>query len=177
MIAKSFLRRWLWVIAAGGVLTIVQGLRLSLGLWNDVLLGIGAVLLLFTMIAVIWLMVAEARTKKIRRLIGRHARGSSDPATWTQEDLEAVPDCQAMFGYPHYQEAVDAMLDKVDLRGAMWAARLCLVKEDPLRGEQLTAQVLRHPEVRRVLPMAEDNPAAWMEFLHSRQAVTKEASS
>jgi hypothetical protein len=98
LIAKSFLRRWLYPLTGAGLMALLQGLRLSDPLWRAwlLLLGLGAVL--FSLASVIWLRVTESRIRRIRRLLGRHRHGSSDPAIWTDEDRGAIPESQEMFG-------------------------------------------------------------------------------
>jgi hypothetical protein len=119
------------------------------------------------MAGAIWLNRTEARTQRIRRLLGRHRRGSSDPATWTDADCATIPEAEELFGSRCYEDAVESLLGKGDYSGAMWAARLSVVQEGRFKGEQLTARVLRHPEVRRCLAAAEDNPVTWLRALRA----------
>jgi hypothetical protein len=69
-----------------------------------------------------------------------------------------------------YEEAVDSLLEQGKYSGAMWAARLSVVKEGRLAGEQLTSRILRHPEVKRCLAAAEMNPKTWLEKLRIGEA-------
>jgi hypothetical protein len=92
----------------------------------------------------------DRRTRSMRRLLGRHQYGSSDPATWIREVLAGVYSPQETFGVDSFAAAVPALLEKGDYQAAMWAARLATAKEDRATGERLTDKVLRaagkHPE-------------------------------
>jgi len=170
LIARGFLRRWLYVLAGCGLIAAVLGGRLTDRLGQVFFVAIGIGLILLTVICAIRLQVSESRTKRIRRLLGRHRRGSSDPATWTEADCARIPESQELFGYPSFEEAVESLVEKGDYSEAMWAARLSVIKEGRLRGEQLTTRVLRHPDAKRCLAKAEENPKAWLEALQARRA-------
>jgi hypothetical protein len=167
LIAKCFLRRWLYVLGGGGLLAVFTGSRATDLYWQTALYSLGIALSLFSLTCAIWLKAAESRIRKIRRLLGRHQRGSSDPATWADGDSERIPEAQKAFGFSCYEDAVEAMLEKRDYSAAMWAARMSVVREGQLRGKQLTTRVLRHPDVKQCLAGSEDHPKAWLEALRA----------
>jgi hypothetical protein len=72
LIARSFLRRWLYLLGGCGLVTAVLGPRLSDELSPFYLVGIGVVLVLFSLIGALVLKRSESRTRRIRRLLGRH---------------------------------------------------------------------------------------------------------
>lgn len=99
---------------------------------------------------------AHRRSQRIRRAVGLHAGGTSDPADWLAESLRDAPP-PARFGAPvlrapaTYEAAVGPLLAEGRAREAMWAARLCTALEDRIRGESLTDVILATPSVRVVL--------------------------
>jgi hypothetical protein len=109
-----------------------------------------------------WLLAkTDTRNRNIRRVLGPHELGSSDPATWTNELLDSVRTPRDMFGTASYAEAVERCLRAADYAGAMWAARLCVILEDTDNGQALTDTVLNHPAVEEALLKLRENPYAW----------------
>jgi hypothetical protein len=160
------------VFGAGSLLALLTGALVSDSLRQLILLSLGSGTLFFTLVCAHWLTVSESRTRRVRRLLGRHRRGSSDPATWTMEDCETVPEPAELFACSSFELAVESLLEKEDYSGAMWAARLCVIKESRLRGEELTSRILQHPAVKGCLAKAEENPKAWLDSLaehHTRR--------
>jgi hypothetical protein len=170
LIVRAFLRRWLWLVLPAGLIVLIKSALVANNALQVALLslGIGAVFLSIT--AVTWLKMTESRARKIRRLLGRHRRGSRDPATWTAEDCGASPDSTEMFDSPSYAAAVEPLLEKGNYSGAMWAARLTVAREDRAGGEALTNRILSKPRVKSLLASAEENPKAWLAQL--RTAIT-----
>jgi hypothetical protein len=160
----------LYVFGIGASLAALLGFRFGDGPVPIAITTLAIALTLFTLVCAVWLKFTETRMKRIRRLLGQHHRGSSDPATWTDEDCAGIPDSQEAFGYRTYEDAVASFIEKGDYSGAMLAARLSVVQEGRLTGEQLTTRVLRHPAVKSCLAAAEENPRAWLETLQSRRA-------
>lgn len=85
------------------------------------------------------------RERDIRLLLGVHGLGSSDPATWLDEDLARMTSAPELFGTETYAAAVPQLLQADAWAGAMWAARLSAAREDATIGEALTSEVLKHP--------------------------------
>jgi hypothetical protein len=85
----------------------------------------------------------DKRTRQIRRLLGRHQFGTSDPAMWSQDLLTGVRSPQEMFGTESFTLAVPGLLEKGDCQDAMWAARLAVALEDRGTAERLTDEVIR----------------------------------
>jgi len=101
------------------------------------------------------------RERDIRRILGPHALGSSDPASWVDEDLARMPKAQALFGTEAYAEAVPKLLAAGAWTGAMWASRLTAALENRSTGEELTESVLRHPGVQEALARFRRDAACW----------------
>src|SRR5262245_58653188 len=89
---------------------------------------------------ILWL--TDRRTRRIRRVLGRHQYGSSDPGMWTRDLLSGVFSPQEMFGKESFSSAVPTLLEKGDYQSAMWAARLGVALEDRATAERLTDEVL-----------------------------------
>ena len=99
------------------------------------------------------------RDKNIRLMLGKHAWGSSDPATWHRSLLAGVVE-PSRNGAATFAELVDAALDDGAYSTAMWAARICAAVEDRGHGEQLTDEILEIPAVREKLRRARSDPGS-----------------
>lgn len=163
LLIRVALRRWIFVALAVGIGCLFnsqlgrpapQSVFVALAVACGILVGLG-------ILGWCWMAVSESRVRRIRRVLGSHRRGSSDPATWTEEDLREVVGPQEAYGSPTFADAVLPLLVAGQLSKAMWAARLTVAKEDRRRGERLTSQVLKHPEVRKALAKVEENPTVW----------------
>jgi hypothetical protein len=99
------------------------------------------------------------RERNIRRILGLHALGTSDPATWVDEDLAKMRDPKSLFGTDTFAQAVPKLLEAGAWNGALWAARLSAA----LEGESgaLTDQVLRQPGVQEALAQFRRDPRSW----------------
>jgi hypothetical protein len=109
-----------------------------------------------------WLLaVTDRRTKAIRRVLGPHEVGSSDPATWPSGMLAAVDDPKTFCGTSTYAEGVAAQLKANSPVKAMWAARLSTALEDRHEGERLTDEVLSQPGMDEALERVRKDPGEW----------------
>jgi hypothetical protein len=145
LLARAMLKWWLWVpILVGLGFAVSQAHQLVFSL-----LG----LLVFAVSVPAWVFVTfyDGYHKTIRRLLGRHRLGVSDPATWTEDLLQLVAPPTEWFGTRTFAAAVDRLLDEERYGEAMWAARLCRALEDESEGRFLTRQVLSHRGVRATL--------------------------
>ena len=146
-IARAFFRRWMWVlmVVAGfagyfAVLSHFEGGEVS---W-----GLGAVAVGSAVVAFggWWLMArTDQRHRSIRRVLGPHELGSSDPATWTRNLLANVSDPTENYGTATFAEAAAKELASGSPIKAMWAARLATATEDRHEGERLTDEILAKP--------------------------------
>jgi hypothetical protein len=105
------------------------------------------------------------RERDVRRLLGLHALGSSDPLSWVEEDLTPFRRGEALFGTATYAEAVPKLLDAGAWSGAMWAARLTAALENERTGEDLTDEVLGHPGTREALSRFQRDAKGWAEAM------------
>lgn len=140
LVVRTLLRHWLWLPA-------VTGLVFTLSCAHGPLArAAGLGLLLASLAAWAWVIWSDRRHQRIRRLLGRHRLGYSDPATWPTDLLDALPDAQDWFGERTFAAAARKRLKQGRLREALWAARLCVALEDEAEGERLTREVLADPE-------------------------------
>lgn len=100
----------------------------------------------------------EPRDRQIRLLLGPHAWGSSDPATWHKSIRRDIVDPRDLKAASFADFAKEAIEDK-EWSFAMWAARLCVAVQDEETGEKLTDEILNNPEVRRSLEVVWRRPA------------------
>jgi hypothetical protein len=107
------------------------------------------------------LRTAARRQRDIRRLLRLHNLGSSDPATWVEQDLARMPKAEALFGTETYVEAVPKLLMAGAWAGAMWASRLTAALESRSTGEELTVGVLRHPGIEEALTRFRHDASCW----------------
>ncbi len=145
-------RRWLGTILVAGVIAAVVGAfeAFNTRARNPMLgLRLGCVAVALAAGSCLgWaaLRLLDRRTRAIRRLLGRHVFGSSDPACWTAPLLARVPPPGKAFGTATYADAVLPLLVLGDFGRAMWAARLAVALENPAVGEALTDAILEHPD-------------------------------
>jgi len=164
LVAATYARRWLWLppVAAmiAGFIAIGEARRSGPG--PAVVIG-AAALVVFALTAICyWLLRrADHRAADIRRVLGPHQFGSSDPATWTAGLLGAAKDPKQLFDTASYADAVPKLLADRKFSAAMWAARLAKALEDRVRGEELTGTILDDPDVQDALVIVRKNPAAW----------------
>jgi hypothetical protein len=110
----------------------------------------------------LWARGRARRTRRIRLLLGPHALGTSDPASWLEETVSrAVTSPKEMLGAETFAQASELFLSRNDFRRAMWAARLSTACENPPRGERLTDQVLQHPGASEALEQARPKIPFW----------------
>lgn len=109
-----------------------------------------------------------ARERDVRRVLGLHPLGTSDPATWVDADLASIPKPDALFGAPTYAEAVPKLLAETSWTGAMWAARLSAAWEGRAAGEALTDEVLAHPGTRDALARFRKDAKCWPDAMGAR---------
>ncbi len=164
LVFQAYLQAWRWAFLLGGIV--------ALGICAFEGLMVGAVISLFPLALfglMTWLLRASSRrTCNIRRLIGPYPLGSCDPAQLVGEAQNAFHrNPQRAYGAPTFAEAVVVMLGQGRFSTAMWAARLSTVFEAPSRGEELTDEVLGHPDVQTALEEVRRNPGCWAEVMLS----------
>ncbi len=113
---------------------------------------------LVSIAVVVPLLFQGGRDRDIRLLLGKHAWGSSDPATWHPSLLEDVVDPRKAFHVRSFAELAERALEDRDWSRAMWAARLCVALEDEDRGEQLTDDILNSGSVWKKLRRVRSKP-------------------
>jgi hypothetical protein len=109
----------------------------------------------------------DQRGRNIRRVLGPHNLGSSDPATWTAQTLKATPPSRELFGTESYAEAVCLLLEAREFARAMLAARLTVALESRQKGEDLTDAILQDPIVRGAIEQVRSKPDSWAEVMNS----------
>ncbi len=164
LILKAFLRRWLVGVSYIGCILTFIGLFLpDPDRWS--LLGYGIIIVLFSGGGLYSLHFLDERTRNIRRLLGKHSYGSSDPATWHPSLLSNLKTPKELFGTNDFCSAVMTLLKDGKLSSAMWAARLSSALEDKTVGEKLTNEVFADGQVKVALYKIKRNPARWKEFV------------
>ena len=109
----------------------------------------------------------DQRCRNIRRVLGPHNLGSSDPATWTGQTLKSTPSSRELFGTESYAEAVCLLLEAREFARAMLAARLTVAFESRQKGEDLTDAILQDPIVRGAIEQVRTKPDSWAEVMNS----------
>jgi hypothetical protein len=172
LVRQVFLRRWLAGLIGLGVLIL-----LMLGvvtLWPPTgdaarewavtkpnLTPVAPCLVIAGIVGLVLLRPRARRERDIRRVLGLHALGTSDPADWVDEDLARMPMAEVQFGTPTYAEAVPKLLVAGAWTGAMWASRLAAALENRITGEALTEEVLRHPGTQEALARFRKDASCW----------------
>jgi hypothetical protein len=154
LVLRVFLLYWMAFPLLGGlILTLVTTMKLLHGeesdRWTPYAVG-GWIVTLVCGLGYLLLWLTDKRNRRIRRVLGRHPWGRSDPAMWTQDLLSRINTPKEMFGEDSWSAAVPARLEQGDYSGAMWAARLAVALEDRGNGERLTDEVLRVSQGRKV---------------------------
>ncbi len=166
-----YARYWLgYAILFLGVALMILSLFFIKGmdhsLWTAVqLFSLGAGVALVSALTFTILGYIDHRTRCIRRALGQHALGSSDPADWTSHTLRSIRPARDQFGTDTYAAAVEPLLRQEHFSGAMWAARLCAAVEDPVEGERLTDQILDHASFQESLQEVGKNGEYWLEMM------------
>lgn len=129
------------------------------------LAGLGLLLVIGPIFGRIVMDKAERRHQNIRRLLGRHLVGSSDPANWPRSLLDKVRPALQSFGSDTFAEASESALKQRDYRQAIFAARLAVALEDPAHGESLTSSILETAEAQQLIEAIHKNPLAYSQLL------------
>jgi hypothetical protein len=164
LVAYAFLRRWLLVSIVIGVILGFAGFADKTGA-SAALIVIGGLMVAGSSVGLWLIRQSDQRTRDIRRVMGPHDLGSSDPATWPESLLQGVKPAKDSFGTLYYAEAVAARLAVGDFSGAMWAARLSTALEGRHSGEELTKAVLEYPGVREAIEVVRQDPKRWAEVM------------
>jgi hypothetical protein len=102
------------------------------------------------------------RPRKIRLLLGPHALGTSDPATWLDETVSRVVSSpKEMSEAESFSQASESFLSRQDFHRAMWSARFSTACEDRQHGEWLTDRILDHPGASEALKTARPKIRFW----------------
>jgi hypothetical protein len=121
LVRRVFLRRWLAGSIGLGVLMLFTLGLVALSppkgraaqewaLTKPIVTAVAPYLMVLGFLGLMLLRPQARRQRDIRRILGPQALGSSDPATWVDEDLARMPKAQALFGTETYAEAVPKLL-------------------------------------------------------------------
>jgi hypothetical protein len=170
LVAFAWLRRGSLVAACYGIGILGLALfaltvRDDPDLWVAIYICVGLIAAWPLVWIALWLV--DRRNRTIRTIMGSWDLGSSDPVTYVKSWIS-----EGEYGKPrqHYEADTWAQgsLNCMDARiwsGALWAARMCILMEDPRVGRELTAVVLSNPEVRAALPKIRGQWSQWYELL------------
>jgi hypothetical protein len=170
LVLRTFARSWLQVPLLAGVMLLVCYFAPT-DLLERLFLG-SAGLLLVAACGCVWgaLWFTDGRNRDVRRVLGPHAAGSSDPATWTADHLDAVRRPKKLFGTRTFADAVEPLLQAGEFSRAMLAARLGVALEGRATGEHLTDILLRDPDVRAALAEVRRDQSRWRRVMNGRQS-------
>jgi hypothetical protein len=101
----------------------------------------------------------DPRDSDLRRLLGPHEWGTSDPATWSKSLVAEVVDPEEAFNVESFAALAKTLKSDKNWGEAMWAARLCVAVEDEAVGEKLTDSILNNEEVIEGLEQVRKKPA------------------
>ena len=163
-IARAFFRRWMWVLVVGAA---IAGF-IAYDTWDAPDGGRGQIpaalaVGLAVMAPLGWWLTARTdhRQRSIRRVLGPHELGSSDPATWTRDLLANVADPRENYGTATFAVAAAKELAGGSPIKAMWAARLAAATEDRHEGEKLTDEILAKPGMAEAIARVKAQPQLW----------------
>jgi len=147
LVLKAFLQRWRWLLV---ILAFVFCIPIFQAKDNREWMG-GVIVVLFCTFLLVGINFLlgwwDKRHRELRRVLGPHQLGTSDPATWPEDLLAKI---EPPNGMSHLQ-AARAALQQGDFRNAMWDARFAVAREDRIRAEELTNEILADPDVRAFL--------------------------
>lgn len=178
VVRQAFLRRWMAGLVVVGLLialmlalvTFSPPTGAAAAEWavtKPVLGPLAPCLVVAGIVGLLFLRPRARREKDIRRLLGVHQLGTSDPASWLDEDLARMQSAESMFGTSTYAEAVPKLLEAGSWTGAMWAARLSAALEARGTAEELTDRILAHAGAVEALSRFRKNPTCWPEAMGS----------
>jgi hypothetical protein len=181
LVTHVFLRRWsagfvglgIFIAFMLGLVTLMPPTGNAAREWavtKPILTPIAPCLIVAGLAGLLYVRPRIARERDIRRVLGLHVLGSSDPATWVEEDMARIPKADARFGTATYAEAVPKLLAAGSWTGAMWAARLAAAREGLDLGQTLTDEVLRHPGTREALARFRRDAKCWSEAMGAKAA-------
>jgi hypothetical protein len=176
LVLHVFLRRWLAGSIGLGLLILLMVALVTVwpptgnaarewAVTKPVLTPLAPCLVVAGLIGLVLLRPRAKRERDIRRVLGLHALGTSDPASWVDDDLARTPKAHALFGTATYAEAVPKLLGEGIWTGAMWAARLSAALEDLPTGEALTDDVLQQAGTREALSRFRHDAKCWPEAM------------
>lgn len=148
-IAKAFLRAWgMWNVVVGPSVLIAGLLMLAMdwrvlfeSSWTWVILGINLLLAGVVFLTVFWIL--NRRDMALKRILGVHDRGVSDPYYWPNERIEI-----AIKYLPHdlkgcsLLESVRKRLKESNPAAAMFIARLAQRREPSAEIDELFHEIL-----------------------------------
>ncbi len=173
LVVRAFARRWLWVPMVAAIVGVVMGPVLGYEAYQnhgmahaEVMNGVKVLLGSLAGIATVmglWRFVDsfDARDADLRRVLGPHDRGSSDPATWKDDMRAGLRSAKDLYGTERFLDAAPALLASGKYSEAMWAARLGALTEDRGQAEAMTNRILRDPGVEAALKKVRADPTTW----------------
>jgi hypothetical protein len=162
---RTFLGRWLWGVGIIGLIFLIPTFTDKSGLAPLWLLICLFLVGLAVLIGVI-LRLSDRRNQDIRRVLGASTIGHCDPAYMTDDMLEQMAgEPRLAYGTETFAEAAEVMLERGSYARAMWAARVCVVRENRQEGEALTNRILTDADVARALEEVRRDGARWAKVM------------
>jgi hypothetical protein len=172
LVRHILLRRW--SAGSAGLGVFIMLLLAMVTLWpptgdaarewsvtKPILMLVAPCLVIAGLVGLLLLRPLGRRERDIRRVLGLHDLGTSDPASWVYEDLAKIRKAKDLFGTMSFAEAVPKLLAAGAWTGAMWAARFATAVESDSSGEELTDNVLEHPGTQEALARFRRDAKCW----------------
>jgi hypothetical protein len=170
LVARGMLRRWLWASCILGIIcgaiAVTEGRGAAMPGFSVGMLVLGVIGVGVSALGWWALAASDRRNREIRRLLGPHQFGSSDPATWTDDLLRAAHGPREAHGTATFADAVPRALAAGALSRAMWAARMSTALEDRAIGEMLTDTVRDDPKVQDALAQVRRDVHCWSQVMN-----------
>jgi hypothetical protein len=119
----------------------------------------------------------DRRNIAIRRALGRHEFGSSDPADWTGDLASAIGPGEERPNKLSYLAAARHHLGRGEYSDAMWNARLGCIAEDRAEAERMTDEILADDGFRGALFRLGKSGEGWEKLMNGSGATGADAAA
>lgn len=153
LILRTYLRFWLWIPVIMAAFLCVVVCDDWTKNWDSALWAMKGAAILLSVSGLCYVLTAinERRHRAVRLLIGPHAYGSSDPATWVPQLLKVARSASDDESGKTYGDRAVEYLRCGEFASAMWCARIATATEGRASGEVLTDRILQEPRVKVLL--------------------------
>lgn len=163
---------FLWLYVQSLDKGLQPGLNFSNYKFAIFMLILTSAFMILLLLVLLVLRLSDQRNRDIRLVCGRNEMGSSDIASWHPQVLNTLSFKPSSFGESTYAAAATTFLASCNYPNAMLAARLCVAMEDRKAGEAATNAILKHAQVRKMLPKLRKDPMLWSSLMGSADVAT-----